>query len=63
MVNLKMGNMKPKICGRLHEAWIKVKAMKSIIIKEWDKIGINRYFLPTFQPITMEANTPMPLFK
>ncbi len=55
--------MKPKICGRLHEAWIKVKAMKSIIIKEWDKIGINRYFLPTFQPITMEANTPMPLFK
>lgn len=36
MANFKMGikvNLKPKICGWLHEAWIKVKAMKSIIIK------------------------------
>jgi hypothetical protein len=57
MVDFKMGNMKSKICP------IEVKAMKSIIIKEWDKISINRSFLPTFQPITMEANTPMPLFK
>jgi lysophospholipid acyltransferase (LPLAT)-like uncharacterized protein len=57
MVDFKMGNMKSKICS------IEVKAMKSIIIKEWDKIGINKPFLPTFQLITMEANTPMPFFK
>ncbi len=58
-----MGNMKPKICGWLHEVGKDVKAMKSIIIKEWDKIAITKSFLLTFQPITMEANTPMPLFK
>jgi lysophospholipid acyltransferase (LPLAT)-like uncharacterized protein len=52
-----MGNMKSKICP------IEMKAMKSVIIKEWDKIRINIFFSPTFQPITMEANTPMPLFK
>jgi hypothetical protein len=48
MVEFKMGNMKPKICGWLHEAGKNVKAMKSIIIKEWDKIGITKSFLPTF---------------
>jgi hypothetical protein len=57
MVYFKMGNMKSKIFS------IEMKAMKSIIIEEWDKISISRSFLPTFQPITMEANTPMPLFK
>jgi hypothetical protein len=57
MVDFKIGNMKSKIFP------IEVKAMKSIIIKEWDKIGINKSFLPTFQPIIMEANTPIPLFK
>lgn len=57
MVDFKMDNMKSKFCP------IEVKAMKSIIIKEWDKIGINKSFLPTLQPITMEANTPMPLLE
>jgi len=32
-----MGNMKPKICGWLHEVGKDVKAMKSIIIKEGTK--------------------------
>jgi hypothetical protein len=48
MANFKVGNFKLKICGQLHEAWTKVKAMKLIIIKGWDKIGITIAFLPSF---------------
>jgi hypothetical protein len=48
IVDFKMGNLKPKICGWLHEAWIDVKAMKSIIIKGWNEISITKVFLLAF---------------
>jgi hypothetical protein len=48
MVDFKMGNLKPKICGWLHEAWIEVKAMKSTITKGWNKTSITKSFLLAF---------------
>ncbi len=37
--------------------------MIEIIIKGWDKIGITKTFLPTFQLATREINIATPLFK
>jgi len=37
--------------------------MIETIIKGWDKIGITKTFLLTFQLVTMEINTATPLFK
>jgi hypothetical protein len=48
IVDFKMGNLEFKICGWLHEAWIEVKAMKSTIIKGWNKTSITRTFLLVF---------------
>ncbi len=37
--------------------------MKETIIKRWDKIGITRVVLFTFQLAVMEVNTTTPLFE
>jgi hypothetical protein len=42
--DFKMANLKLKNCGCLHEAWIKVKAMKTTIIKRWDETSITTAF-------------------
>jgi hypothetical protein len=47
-VDFKMANLKLRICGWLHEAWIEVKAMKLTITKGWDKTCITRVFLLEF---------------
>jgi hypothetical protein len=63
MVDFKLGNLELKICGWLHKALIEVKAMKSTIIKRWNKTCITITFLLVFQLIAMEANSRMPLLK
>jgi len=39
-----MNNFKPKMCSWLHVAWMKVKEVKSILVKGWDKTRITRAF-------------------
>jgi len=50
------------MCNYLHVAWMKVKEMKSTIVKGWDKIGITRTFGTELQLATLEANTTTLLF-
>jgi hypothetical protein len=53
-VDFKMSNLKPKICGWLHQVWMEVKAMKPMLTCQektrltWDN---------DFQLATLEANT------
>jgi hypothetical protein len=41
---------------------MKVKEMKSMIVKGWDKIGITKAFGIEFQLAALEANTSRSLF-
>jgi hypothetical protein len=45
------------MCSWLHVAWLKVKEMKSMIMKGWVKIGITITFITEFQLVAFEANT------
>ncbi len=36
-VNFKINKPKQKMCNQLHATWMKVKDMKSMIMKGWDK--------------------------
>ena len=58
-----MSNLKPLICEWLHNAWTQVKNMQDMIIKGWDKCGIDKAFIPEFQLKAMVANAESPLFK
>ena len=62
-VDLRMSNLKPLICEWLHNAWTQVKNMQDMIIKGWDKCGIDKAFIHEFQLKAMVANAESPLFK
>ena len=58
-----MSNLKPLIYEWLHNAWIRVKNIQDMIIKDWDKCRIDKAFIHEFQLKTMVANVESPLFK
>jgi hypothetical protein len=43
-IDLKMSDLKPKICKWLHATWTQVQGMEEMIIKGWQKIGIMNAF-------------------
>ena len=61
-VDLSMNNLKSRIHAWLLLVWTQVKKMEAMIQKGWQKYGIERVFLPTFQLKAMEANVESPLF-
>ncbi len=51
------------MCNQLHAAWMKVKDMKSMIMKGWDKkLLITREFKFNFQLVALQANAITSLF-
>jgi hypothetical protein len=48
-----MSNLKPKMCKWFHAPWMKVKEMRSMIVKGWDKTRIIRAFGIEFQLATL----------
>jgi hypothetical protein len=62
-VDLRMSNLMPLICEWLHNAWTQVKNMQDMIIKGWDKCGIDKAFIHEFELKAMVANVESPLFK
>lgn len=50
------------MCSWLHVAWMKVKEVRSMIMKGWDTARITRAFGIEFQLVALEANTATPLF-
>ncbi len=45
------------MCNQLHVTWMKVKDMKSMIMKGWDKkLLITRTFKFNFQLVALQAN-------
>ncbi len=57
-----MSNLKPKMCKWFHAPWMKVKEMRSMIVKGWDKTRIIRAFGIEFQLATLQANIVTLLF-
>jgi hypothetical protein len=57
-----MNNLKPIMCSWLHATQMKVKEVKSMIVKRWDKTRITRAFGIKFQLVALEANTTILLF-
>ncbi len=62
-VDFKMNNLKPRMCSWLHVTWMKVKEVKNMIVKGWDKTRITRAFGIEFQLVALEANFATLLFK
>jgi hypothetical protein len=61
LIDFKMNNLKPQICGWLYST-TEVHGMVGMIIKGWEKIGITKAFTPYFQIKALEANAFTPLF-
>ncbi len=62
-VNFKINKPKQKMCNQLHATWMKVKGMKSMIMKGWDKkLLITRAFKFNFQLVALQANVVASLF-
>jgi hypothetical protein len=48
-LNLKMSNFKPEIYAWLHVAWTQVQGMEEMIIKSWQKLGLQMFSHQTFK--------------
>jgi hypothetical protein len=62
LIDFKMNNLKPQICGWLHLAWTQVQGMDRMITKGWEKTRITKAFTFDFQVEAMEVNALTPLF-
>jgi hypothetical protein len=61
-VDFKMNNLKPRMCSWLHATRMKVKEVRNMIVKWWDKTIITRAFGIEFQLVALKANTTISLF-
>jgi hypothetical protein len=61
-MDFKMSNLKPKICGWLHQACIEMKVMKLMMINGWEKTRLKRIWDDDFQLATLETNMTTMLF-
>jgi hypothetical protein len=57
-----MNNLKPRMCRWLHAARMKLKEVRSMIVKGWDKTRITRAFGIEFQLVALEAKITILLF-
>jgi len=48
LIDFKMSNLKPQICGWLHSTWTQVQGMDGMIVKGWEKTRITKAFTPDF---------------
>jgi len=56
LIDFKMSNLKPQICGWLHSTWTQVKGMDGTIANVWEKTRITKDFTFDFQVEAMEAD-------